>query len=153
MGYIIENIKSGEIKKVYSELDSIISIGHKIASFILRDIVYIYNLEDEYLKSDEYAFVFPLDTWVVKVSNSIGILTEKEKKQLKNLNGLPDNTKLSLSASIAERLNTNEINPIHYNQGAWYFGSWIGNIGQSEKFGDFIKYLLSKNISVKDMER
>lgn len=151
--YIIENIKSDEIKKVYEELDSIISIGHKISSFTLRDIVYIYNLEKEYIKSGEYGFVFPLDTWVVKVSNSIGILTEKEKKKTKNLNGLSDKTKLDISSSIAERLNEKKINPIHYNQGAWYFGSWIGNIGQSEKFGNFIKYLFSKDISLKDIER
>lgn len=65
--FLIEKIKSKKIAEAYQNLDGIWSIGPKIASLILRDVVYIYELES-YLSGEEYYFLQPIDTWVHNLS-------------------------------------------------------------------------------------
>ena len=115
--FIIAKIKSNKISEAYKILDSVWSIGPKIASLILRDIIYIYELE-EYLNKpknepNDYCFLQPIDTWVHKVSHEIGVIGNKKiyKDEAKD---------------ITDKCFEFDVNPIHYNQGAWYIGanSW-----------------------------
>lgn len=110
LNFLIEKIKSNLITDAYETLDSVWSIGPKIASLILRDIVYIYKLEDYLKKPDDYYFLQPIDTWVHKLSKKIGLI-DKDKIY-------KDEAK-----DITDRCFEFGINPIHYNQGAWYIGA------------------------------
>jgi len=107
---LIEQIKSKKIVEAYQNLDGIWSIGPKIASLILRDIVYIYKLEN-YLSGEDYYFLQPIDTWVHNLSKKIG-LVDKRSKIYK------DEAK-----DITDKCIEFRVNPIHYNQGVWYVGA------------------------------
>ncbi len=107
--FLIEKIKSKKIAEAYQDLDGIWSIGPKIASFILRDIVYIYKLES-YLSDEDYYFLQPIDTWVHNLSKSIDLV---------------DNNKIykGEAKDITDKCFEFGVNPIHYNQGVWYVGA------------------------------
>lgn len=102
LGYSIRHIQSGEIGRLSNELHNIVSVGDKIASFFLRDTVFVYDLET-YLKPEDYCYVVPIDTWVGKVADKLGI--EANAK------------------AIAIVCQQNGVSPIKFDQGAWYLGS------------------------------
>lgn len=123
---LVQKIKSKKISEAHKILDSIWSIGPKIASLILRDIVYIYELEG-CIDGDNYNFLQPVDTWVHKISKEIGLI-EKNKDKI-----YPNEAK-----DITNKCLELGINPIHYNQGVWYLGKHsleilLKNIGILEK--------------------
>lgn len=107
--FLIEQIKSKKVAEAYRNLDGIWSIGPKIASLILRDVVYIYELEN-YLDREDYYFLQPIDTWVHNLSKSIGLVDR-------------DKIYRGEAKDITDKCFELEVNPIHYNQGAWYIGS------------------------------
>lgn len=106
--FLIEKIKSNMISDAYEILDSVWSIGPKIASLILRDIAYIYELENN-LKKEDYYFLQPIDTWVHKLSKEIKLINK-------------DKIYRNEAKDITDRCFNFGVNPIHYNQGAWYIG-------------------------------
>lgn len=108
--FLIEQIKSKKIAKAYQTLDGIWSIGLKIASLILRDVVYIYKLES-YLSKEEYHFLQPIDTWVHNLSKRIELV---DKKSI---------IYTSEAKDITDKCFEFGVNPIHYNQGVWYVGA------------------------------
>jgi len=107
--FLIEKIKSNTMPEIYKTLDGIWSIGPKIASLILRDIVYIYELE-KFLKKDDYHFLQPIDTWVHKISKNIGLINK-------------DKIYKGEAKDITDKCFEFGVNPIYYNQGAWYIGA------------------------------
>ena len=107
--FLIGKIKSNAILDVYKELNRVWSIGPKIASLILRDIVYIYRLETHLDKKDYY-FLQPIDTWVHKISKKIGLVNR-------------DKIYKNEAEDITDKCFEVEVNPIHYNQGVWYIGA------------------------------
>lgn len=106
---LIGLIRSRRVAEAYNQLDSIWSIGPKIASLILRDIVYIYELE-KYLEKSDYYYLQPVDTWVHQISKLIRLVKEDEiyKEESKD---------------IVDKCHRMKVNPIHYNQGAWYLAT------------------------------
>lgn len=106
---IIQEIESKNISEAYKKLDSIWSIGSKIASLTLRDVVYIYELED-YLDKESYYYLQPIDTWVHKLSKELRLIDK-------------DKIYRDEARDITNKCFELGINPIHYNQGAWYIGS------------------------------
>ena len=109
ISFLIKQIKSKKVAEAHNKLDSIWSIGPKIASLILRDVVYIYELET-YLNKEDYYFLQPIDTWVHKISKELELIGE-------------DKIYRGEAKDITDKCFELEINPIHYNQGAWYIGS------------------------------
>ena len=106
---LIEQIKSKKIAEAYRNLDGIWSIGPKIASLILRDIVYIYGIEN-YLSGEDYYFLQPIDTWVHNLSKRIELVNS-------------DKIYRNEAKDITDKCFELGVNPIHYNQGVWYVGS------------------------------
>jgi len=107
--FLVDQIKSKKIPEAYRTLDGIWSVGPKIASLILRDVVYIYELEN-YLSDEDYYFLQPIDTWVHNLSKRIELV---------------DNDKIygDEAKDITDKCFEFGVNPIHYNQGVWYVGS------------------------------
>lgn len=105
--YSISKIKKGELKSHFYELQTIISIGPKIASLYLRDLVWMYSLE-RLISKDDLVYLQPVDTWVRKVAFKTGII---------------DDIKLSdtqVRQKIVEACQNLDISTIKFNQGAWY---------------------------------
>jgi len=107
--FLIEQIKSKKIARAYRNLDGIWSIGPKIASLILRDVVYIYKLEN-YLSAEDYYFLQPIDTWVHNLSRRIKLVNN-------------DKIYRDEAKDITDKCFEFGVNPIHYNQGVWYVGA------------------------------
>ena len=107
--FLIEQIKSKKIAEAYQDLDGIWSIGPKIASLILRDVVYIYELEN-YLSDEDYYFLQPIDTWVHNLSKRIELVDRIKIYKVE-------------AKDITDRCFELGVNPIHCNQGVWYVGS------------------------------
>lgn len=107
--FLIDQIVSKKIPEAYRNLDGIWSVGSKIASLILRDIVYIYKLED-YLSRQDYYFLQPIDTWVHQLSKRVGLVGR-------------DKIYTGEAKDITEKCFRFNTNPIQYNQGAWYVGA------------------------------
>jgi len=119
LNYMINKIKENKITEMHRELDNIWSIGLKIASLILRDTICIFKLEN-YMRREDYYLLQPVDTWVHQISKRIGIVNRNDI--------YPEESK-----DITNKCFDMGINPIHYNQGAWYLGSQsleiiLGNI-------------------------
>lgn len=98
----IERIKNGNIAELSNQLHSITSVGDKIASFFLRDTVFVYDLESS-LKPEDYYYVIPIDIWVRRIAEKLGI--EADAK------------------AIATVCQQNGVSPVRFDQGAWYLGS------------------------------
>ena len=109
-----EKIISKEVSEAYRILDNVWSIGQKIASFILRDVVYIYKLESYLKEPEDYYYLQPVDRWVYKVSREINLIEEY---------GDYNRKAKEIAKDITDKCFKFDVNPIHYNQGAWYVGT------------------------------
>lgn len=108
--YIVQEIQNENLLNISRFLEEIYSIGPKISGLILRDIVHIYDLTSCINGLEDYSLLQPIDTWVHQVSLRIDIIQN-------------DKISKSEAKAITKYCLENEINPIHYNEGAWYLGS------------------------------
>jgi len=109
VNYMILKIRNGELSNLSDELEKVLYIGDKISSLILRDTVIIYDLK-KYLKPDDYIYLQPIDTWVFQVAKEIGMINEEKIKKCH-----PE--------QIVKKCQEFSIDPIEFNQGAWYIGA------------------------------
>lgn len=108
--YCIEKIKHEKLQELYLELDKIYSIGPKITSLYLRDLICLYKLE-KLIKKEDFIFFQPVDTWVRQIAFKIGIIENiKEKDQ-------------NIRQKLVETCFKYNISPIKFNQGVWYMGT------------------------------
>jgi len=103
-------IKEGKTKNAHTFIDDIRGIGTKIASFYLRDIVYLGGLDENQMKDQFY--LQPLDTWL---DQTYSMIMKKEKPA-----GLEEKQKTFVDLCRAAGCS-----PIAFNQGAWIVGSQI----------------------------
>ena len=108
--WLEESIRSKGIESAYLELLRIHGINKKITSFILRDIVWLLDWEKSIAPKD-LMYIQPVDTWLKQISFELW----------KDLHGKVD--ELIIAKRIADRCSELGISSIHFNQGAWYFGS------------------------------
>jgi hypothetical protein len=109
VNYSISKIKNGKIKDHFFELQKIISIGPKITSFYLRDLICMYSLE-KYMSEEDLIFLQPIDTWVRKVALKVGIIDK---------NNEDDSVVREKIVKACLDLN---VSTIKFNQGAWFLG-------------------------------
>jgi hypothetical protein len=109
--YVIERIQSQQISQIYRELDDVWSIGPKISSLILRDTVYMYQLEAYFKDANSYSYLQPVDTWVHQVAEKLGMVPSGK------------NVYQGEALDITQKCLEVGVNPIHFNQGAWYLGA------------------------------
>ncbi|MFH1376844.1 MAG: hypothetical protein ABIH25_04370 [Candidatus Woesearchaeota archaeon] len=107
--YSILKIKSGKVKEHFYELQKIISIGPKITSFYLRDLICIYSL-DKYMTKENLIFLQPIDTWVRKVALKVEIINNLEEDDI------------SVREKIVKACLELNVSTIKFNQGAWFLG-------------------------------
>ncbi len=115
VAFSVDQIREGKLKRHYNQLqrskssDGIRSVGPKIASFYLRDIVSLFGLEDTILP-DDLVLLQPIDTWVRKIAFQVGLID--------NLNERDD----AVRQKIVEACNRLQLSSLKFNQGAWFMG-------------------------------
>jgi hypothetical protein len=105
--YSLEYIAQGDMLTLYDKLDSIYQIGDKVASFYLRDLSFIYDLE---LSSKELFTIQPIDTWVKQVAIHLGICSRKDSNS-------------TIATKLLKACKKVNVDPKKVNAGAWYAGS------------------------------
>jgi|SRR3989344_698434 len=108
--YTVNQIKEGKISDIFNKLNGIYAIGDKLASFYLRDVILIFELE-KYLKVDDFQYCQPVDTWVKQVAIKLDIITSQDTE-----------TKLVKSA-IINACEKAGASPLLFNAGAWMVGA------------------------------
>ncbi len=112
VNYSIDKIKSYNICNLYNKLRRIYQIGDKIATFYLRDLISLFELQ-EYIKEDELEYLIPIDTWVRQISKKVEICHEEFNNR---------NHDQEIQSEIARLLNYNAEKIINFDAGAWYIG-------------------------------
>jgi len=106
--YSTQKIRKGLLGKVYLKLDGVFGIGAKLASFFLRDLVCLYRLES-YVEDDDLALLQPVDVWVDRVTERLGIIETNDLLEAKR-------------EKIVKACQQANVHPISFNQGCWYAG-------------------------------
>jgi len=101
----------GQIEQAFLELIQIKGIGEKIASFLLRDTVWVHGVEGA-IHFNNRLYLQPIDRWVKRVAQSLW-------SDLKN-ESVPS---WIISKRIAEACEHYKVSGIKFNQGAWYLGA------------------------------
>jgi hypothetical protein len=75
--YSKDKVQNKKIHNHYNELLKLKQIGPKIASFYLRDIVMLFDMEDT-LSETDYKDLQPIDTWVKKIAIKLNVINGHE---------------------------------------------------------------------------
>lgn len=100
----VEN--SGQLSPIYESLVDIKGIGRKIATFIIRDVIWFLGLEDD-IVTDELKLLQPIDRWVRRVGEQI----------FPDLEGADRD---EIATRLALECESRGISNAEFNQGAWY---------------------------------
>lgn len=118
--------ESGRLQTVFEELTDIRGIGKKIATFIIRDAVWLCDQEDMVAEEDKHLLQC-VDVWVGRSANLLWPeFTDTD----------PDERFQEKAEKITLSCHEYGISGIEYNQGAYYFGR---EIGSEEDFEDEIR--------------
>jgi len=107
--WAVEAIRDGKTRHAYVALDTIHAVGDKLASFYLRDVVFLEEMEDVVGVAD-YPYLQPVDTWVLRVGRSLKLIDKDDF-------GAAAKEKL-IAACLAA-----DVSPLLFNAGAWVVGA------------------------------
>jgi|GEM_PF-6544229 len=121
---IIDNLdsKSG-VENAYNNLLKVQGFGKKITPFILRDLVillkkkYIHIIKEED-ERETYYFLQPIDSWLQLVCDTLGLKASTGKK----VSGINFDRTI---VGICDTCIHFGVNPLKFNQGAWYIGARV----------------------------
>jgi endonuclease III len=108
--YSRDGIKVERTQEIHSKLQSIFGVGPKIASLYLRDLCFIYKLSPK--NKEQLVCLFPVDTWVKKVSIGLEIPGCTEKTNVDDI-----------AETVVNFCINNKISPLLFNAGAWMIGA------------------------------
>jgi len=118
VSYSVGLIRGGKLKSHYNEIQArkakngITQVGPKIAAFYLRDVVSLFDLSVD----NNTAFCLqPVDTWVQKIVEKIGIARSTDKTE-------------TIQQAIVSMCENHNISALRFNQGAWYTGYYAFDI-------------------------
>jgi hypothetical protein len=106
-------IEENNIVKAHKILREIRGVDNKIASLFLRDLVY--NSKIGLSSKENQHYLQPVDTWIAQAYKIIFDTNIDLKKVTEKIRG-----------DIQKKISViDEVSPINFNKGAWYFGSQI----------------------------
>lgn len=103
--YLRNKIVNSTVQSAYEELIGMRSISDKIATFIIRDIG-LMNPEIN-IGNEHFKLAFPVDTWVIKISQKLGCSCEDIEK-IKNY--------------LIEKCKEYGVEPLKVAAGLWFLG-------------------------------
>ncbi len=102
--HLKETIQDKGVKEAYNELIKIRAISDKIAAFVIRDIGL---LHPEIIKTEDYEYAFPVDTWVNRISTRLGCKI---------------NDPVGIRQFLIKQCNDFGISPPKFAAGLWFLG-------------------------------
>lgn len=126
--WLEECIRTFGIESAYLELLKTHGINKKITSFILRDIVWLLNMEKD-VQTRDLIYLQPIDTWLKQISFQLW----------PDLHNKVD--ELIMAKRIVDKCSELGVSSINFNQGAWCFGS------NEVKDGSLLKKYMNNLIS------
>lgn len=114
VAHSVGRIRTGQIESHYTELqyssnhqgEGIYQLGPKITSLYLRDLVWLYELDDK-INRGFWALLQPVDVHVRRVASLIGLVeASADDRKIRN--------------AIVEACLENSLPPLMFNQGAWF---------------------------------
>jgi len=128
VGISLDYINRNDIKELYKDIDEILFVSKKIASFWIRDLMLLYNRDINKLSPEQKELTQPVDTWIRQIAETCKIQYTKDA---------------DIVASIVGGCERANLNPGLVNAGMWLIGSnsdifarMCDNIG----FDDFRKF-------------
>jgi hypothetical protein len=109
--WAVAAIRDEQVEEAYRALDDIFAVGDKLATFYLRDIALVEGIEGG-IATDDYGFFQPVDTWVERVAESLGIITEHDRGRRPTVKG-----------KIIKSCLATDVSPLLFNAGAWMVGA------------------------------
>jgi len=104
-------IREQRAAEAYSALDNIFAVGDKLATFYLRDVALLEGTE-EAIESDDYRYFQPVDTWVERVAESLGIVEKRDRHK-----------RWTVKDKIIKACLAADVSPLFFNAGAWMVGA------------------------------
>lgn len=109
--WAVDAIRRGEADAAYGALVRIFAVGDKLATFYLRDVTLVEDIE-ACVRPKDYRYFQPVDTWVEQVAEGLGLIGRRDF-------GKPAIVKDKIiSACVAV-----EVSPLLFNAGAWMVGA------------------------------
>jgi len=103
-------LAAGRAEDLYLELLSIEGFGEKIAALIVRDLAWLYDLEEAVPIRDRL-YLQPVDIWIERIFYALWPeFSQKPPKWI-------------IAKKIAEACARWSLSGVQFNQGAWWFGS------------------------------
>ena len=116
--YAIQQMKSGQVDCLFYRLTyEILGIGPKTASLFLRDIYLLREEElvDAFRRTEDFQFLLPVDVWVRRIVNCLGLFDYPISKQSSGSSKLDRELREVMARKFRERA------PL-FDAGAWYTG-------------------------------
>jgi hypothetical protein len=106
VAYSLACIRERKLAQHYRELQAITSVTPDMASFYLRDLALIYDLDAD-IAPDEAALLQPMDAWVQQIARFIGLISRQRDAA-------------AMKRAVLDACARADVNPIDFNAGAWY---------------------------------
>lgn len=130
-GWVAEGVRqTGRIEPQFLRMVDVRGIGPKLASTILRDVVFLFKLE-ETLDHADRLYVQPVDKWLRLV---FPFIVDE---------GLEDPADWILAGKMAKYCRRSGVSGIRFNMGNSYFG--MRDVREPERFESVIEALIAKN--------
>ena len=109
--WAVAAIRDGQAAEAYEALTSIFAVRDKLATFYLRDVTLVQNIED-CIHEDDYAYFQPVDTWVERVTESLRIVSQDDLGK-----------RWIVKDKIIVVCLAAGVSPLLFNAGAWMVGA------------------------------
>jgi len=127
-------LNQGKTREAFCHLRSIRGIGTKIAAFILRDVADFYGPYKRSWSGEQSAYMQPIDIWLETIVGILGIAAGAPPPAELRHALYEDGAKTDAAWAVTNVCSEKAINPLHFNQGAWYFASAIAGTEQHLRF-------------------
>lgn len=106
----VDSIRTNHCSEAFRTMTDIYAIGDKLATFYLRDVALVSDLEPT-IRPESYIYFQPIDTWVKQVTDAIGITETTDRK-------IPVVREKIIACCLEA-----EVSPLLFNAGAWMVGA------------------------------
>ncbi len=109
--WAVDAIQNGSAAEAYGALTNIFAIRDKLATFYLRDVALLEDIEES-ISSEHYVYFQPVDTWVAQVAARLSIVDEDDRRKLS-----------TVKSRIINECLAADVSPLLFNAGAWMVGA------------------------------
>lgn len=109
--WAVDAIYTGRSATAFAQLDSIHAVGDKLATFYLRDVAFLEDLQSN-INTDDYVYFQPVDTWVERVALSLNIIDDGDLGHL-----------YVIKRKIVTQCLAAQVSPLLFNAGSWMVGA------------------------------